>query len=1227
MANAEVRIDILLEASRAKRGAQEVKQGIEDIKRADAGLNWDGVSEGEKAAKKADSGFTVLKGTIAAFAGNVLSRAVDSCKDLAVQAVDIGMGFETSMSKVSALSGATGDELGKLEAKARELGSSTTYSASEAADALGYMALAGWDTAEMLDGVGSVLTLAQAGEMELAAASDLVTDYLSAFNMEASETSRMVDVLAWAQANANTTVEGLGMAFKNCAANCNAAGLDVETTSAAISMMANQGLKGSEAGTALTAVMRDMTAKMEEGAIAIGDTNVAVMDSEGNYRDFADILADVEGATNGLGEAERASALQATFTADSIKGLNLLLNAGSDELAGFRDELYASAGAGQAMADTMTDNLGGDLAAMNSAFEELALKVYESVQEPLRDSVKFITSTVVPGLESLVKNADKVAPALIGIASGFAVIKNKAKLLSAAEKAQKALGSAVSFLTAETKGAEAAAKAQGAAVSGAAAKVRASTVAMNAGRAAAMGMGAALKAIAPLAAMTLLVEVVSMIGSSMAEAKEREDNLAQATEGLAEASSAYGAAASEAFGESAGAASECAATVEDVAAANRECLEKQADLARSMEETWKEAGAGAGMVDRYTDTIERLTSKVDANGEQAQLTAREQAELKAAVEGLNGATESNYEITDLATGQLSVSTDVIKKNSKAWKDNAKAQAAQAALEGVYQQQMEVKRQLEETNRALAESEEGFGLWLGDFPVLADEASVAYHELTQQRADLEAQSAALAESEEYCLSQIEGVTAAAPAAAEAADTLGISMEGAAASADGAAASTASLVELSEDYLKKVQEAVDGSPALQAAMGANGWSVELLGAKLQNAGIDAGDLVSSIEELSSKTCNEFEKIEYASGLSLDAMLETLTYNTEATRNWSDNVAALYESAGSDAERNYIAHIAEMGVEYAPIVQQLLDDSSGKLGELSAQWEEASATARDATISNAGLTSDGIVQTFAEDRPAVEAAAGETGAAIPSGMAQGMEGGAEEVTGAAASMANLAADKIREIFGIHSPSRVTHEMGLQVDAGLEGGVSDGSAGPVDAVGAMVSDMVDKMGGLDAAEGTAAGVFGSISSAVSEKMGTAEGSVTGAVDRMRSAFDFSWSLPKLKLPHLKVSGGFSISPPSVPSFGIDWYARGGVFSKAQVIGVGEAGAEAVLPLTNSRAMAAVGASIAEASAKGAPSCDTGITIVIEKFVHSGAEEDDEELLRRIAQKVKTRKRAGGLA
>lgn len=437
MAN-QIALKVTLDDKGAVKGVEKITKSVEGLKKADAGLDWKGTEAGGKAARESNEGYTVLKGTLANLASTAVTAAVGGIKQAASAVVEIGSAFETSMSKVSALSGATGDDLAALESKARELGSSTTFSASQAADALGYMALAGWDTQAMLAGVGPVLSLAQAGELDLAAASDLVTDYLSAFNMTAEDTGRMVDVLAYAQANANTTVDGLGQAFKNCAANCNAAGMDVETTSAAIAMMANQGLKGSEAGTALNAAMRDMTQRMEDGSIKIGDATVAVMDAQGNYRDFADILADVEAATDGMGDAEKAAALQSTFTADSIKGLNLMLNAGAGELSSFRDDLYGCAGAAEDAATAMTDNLQGDLAGMGSAFEELALKIYDGVQEPLRDAVQFVTGSVVPALTFLVEHVDYVAVALGGVAAAVTAM-NFGKVASALSAVPKLL--------------------------------------------------------------------------------------------------------------------------------------------------------------------------------------------------------------------------------------------------------------------------------------------------------------------------------------------------------------------------------------------------------------------------------------------------------------------------------------------------------------------------------------------------------------------------------------------------------------------------------------------------------------------------------------------------------------------------------------------------------------------------------------------------------------------
>lgn len=344
--------------------------------------------------------------------------AVNAAKNFAGEIVNTGMKFESSMSEVAAISGATGNELAMLEQTARDFGAKTQFSASEAAQALKYMALAGWDANQSASALGGVLDLAAASGMDLAQASDMVTDYLSAFGMEANQSAYFADLLSYAQANSNTTAEQLGEAYKNCAANLNAAGQDVETTTSLLAMMANQGLKGSEAGTALNAVMRDMTAKMKDGAIAIGDTAIQVMDANGNYRDMTDILTDVESATQGMGDAERAAALASTFTADSIKGMNLIMNAGVGEAAAFEEALRGSEGTAKAMADTMNNNLEGKLKSLNSKFEELQLKLYDAVSPALSAGADAL-SGLADGISWAIDNANILLPILGGLATAF----------------------------------------------------------------------------------------------------------------------------------------------------------------------------------------------------------------------------------------------------------------------------------------------------------------------------------------------------------------------------------------------------------------------------------------------------------------------------------------------------------------------------------------------------------------------------------------------------------------------------------------------------------------------------------------------------------------------------------------------------------------------------------------------------------------------------------------
>ena len=379
----------------------------------------DAMEDAGQSAESASGGFTVMKGILADLASNAIQMCVGAMKDFVTQSIETGKNFDSAMSEVSAISGATGKDLQMLRDTAKEFGSTTMFSASEAADALKYMSLAGWDANTSASALGGVLDLAAASGMELGAASDMVTDYLSAFGMEAEKSGYFADLLAYSQANANTSAEGLGEAYKNCAANLNAAGQDIETTTSLLAMMANQGLKGSESGTALAAMMRDLTAKMEDGKVQIGDTAVAVMDANGNYRDLTDILKDVEKATNGMGDAERAAALSTTFTSDSIKGLNLIMNAGVDEAAKFEEELRNCDGTAAEMAKTMQDNLGGDLTSLSSQFEGVQIALYEKFEPALRKGVE-VLSELLKGVQFVIDHSSEFIAVLAAMGSGVA---------------------------------------------------------------------------------------------------------------------------------------------------------------------------------------------------------------------------------------------------------------------------------------------------------------------------------------------------------------------------------------------------------------------------------------------------------------------------------------------------------------------------------------------------------------------------------------------------------------------------------------------------------------------------------------------------------------------------------------------------------------------------------------------------------------------------------------
>ena len=349
----------------------------------------------------ADGGIEGALGSIGAAAttaGRALTLGITTpLLTAAGAAVSVGMGFDESMSNVYGLMSSLNlsqSQMDALRDTAREMGATTKFSASEAADAMGYMALAGWNDQKVIAGLPGVLNLAAAANMDLARASDIVTDTMTPFGMAADRAAEAADVFAYAQANSNTTVEALGEAMKYAAPSADAFGMTLQDTSAAMGILANAGIKGSQAGTTLNAMLRDMQKNAKNGAIAIGKTKVALTEADGSYRSYADIIRDIDKATQGMSESQKTAALRAVFGDESLKGVLATLKQGPDALDAMTQGMYACGGAAEGMAAIMQDNLKGELTTLSSGIQEMGIALSDFLTPILREGVSFVTDLV-----------------------------------------------------------------------------------------------------------------------------------------------------------------------------------------------------------------------------------------------------------------------------------------------------------------------------------------------------------------------------------------------------------------------------------------------------------------------------------------------------------------------------------------------------------------------------------------------------------------------------------------------------------------------------------------------------------------------------------------------------------------------------------------------------------------------------------------------------------------
>lgn len=326
-------------------------------------------------------------GNSIAGAGKKMMGVTTVIGGVGVAAVKTAADFDSAMSQVAAVSGATGKDFDALRNKAREMGAKTKFSATEAAEAMNYMAMAGWKTEDMLDGIEGVMNLAAASGEDLATTSDIVTDALTAFGLSAKDSGHFADILAAASSNANTNVSMMGETFKYCAPIAGALGFSAEDTAEAIGLMANAGIKSSQAGTALRTIMNNLAGDVKISGKAIGDVTIATTNADGSMRDLSDILSDCRSAFRNLTESEKAQAAESLVGKNAMSGFLALMNAGQGDIDKLSSAIDNCDGSAEKMATTMQDNLAGQLTILKSQLQELAISFGDILMPAIRSIV------------------------------------------------------------------------------------------------------------------------------------------------------------------------------------------------------------------------------------------------------------------------------------------------------------------------------------------------------------------------------------------------------------------------------------------------------------------------------------------------------------------------------------------------------------------------------------------------------------------------------------------------------------------------------------------------------------------------------------------------------------------------------------------------------------------------------------------------------------------------